>query len=469
MAKERKKNTQVKAARPQGQVVVNQIDLRQIVRQSLDINRWRQAIQAAENIQNPQRRQLYEIYADIVLDAHLTSCIEKRKSEICNLDIVFSRDGVPVDEINRLIAAPWFERLIRDLLDTRFWGFTAVEFLQFEDENIDYRLIDRRYVKPELGLIVQNMTDATGWEYADPKLAPWILTAGDTRDLGLLVKAAPYALYKRNALGDFAQFCEQFGQPIRVAKYNPYDENTRQTLQKVMDSTGSALAITIPQGVDLQLIQTGNATGSKDLYNALIDACDQQISKLFLHETLTTQQGDNGARSLGEVHERVADAVHAADRRFILNLLNYELRWRLAERGYPADGGEFTFAEHTEIDLEKQARIDETLDRLGVPLDDDYYYETYGRPKPADYEALKGEKAAQKAAAAFPFGGMPPQESEGENGSEGNDSLDDTDPNSDKPEKPEDPPKAYARPGVWARMWLPVRDFFRHAPTRWGR
>lgn len=444
------KDTSLKAARPQGQVIVNQIDLRQIIRQSLDITKWRQAIQAAENIQNPLRQRLYEIYADIVLDAHLTSCIEKRKSEICNLDIVFSRDGTPVDAINRLISAPWFERFIRDLLDTRFWGFTALEFLRFEDENIDYRLIDRRYVKPELGLIVHTPADITGWKYASPELAPWILAAGDPHDLGLLVKAAPYTLYKRNALGDFAQFCEQYGQPIRVAKYNPYDETTRQTLQRVMDSTGSALSMTIPEGVDLQLIETGNATGSKDLYSALITSCDEQVSKLFLHETLTTQQGENGARSLGEVHERVADAVHAADRRFILNLLNYELRWRLSERGYPVQGGEFSFAEHQEVDLDQQVRIDEALDRLGVPLDDDYYYDTYGRPKPAAYDALKVEKTAQRTAAILPFGSPA-----GAEPADGDDAADDT-------------PKAYARPGLWERMWLPVRDFFHRAPTRWG-
>lgn len=36
------------------------------------------------------------------------------------------------------------------------------------------------------------------------------------------------------------------------------------------------------------------------------------------------------------------------------------------------------------------------LSNLGVPLDDDYFYTTYGRPKPANYDALKSEMKAKQ-------------------------------------------------------------------------
>lgn len=399
MAK-KKTDTGIKSRQGEDKIVVNKIDLRQIERQHIDIRKWRNAIQAAESIQNPNRRPLYDIYADILLDAHLTSCVEKRKSEICNLDVVFSRDGEPVDEINRLIAGPWFERFIRDVLDAKFWGFTALEFLCFESDNVDYQLIDRRYVKPEFHSVVRSPNDRAGWDYLDPQYEPWILFAGEVHSLGLLEKAAQYAIYKRNALADNAQFCELYGQPIRVAKYNPYDQATRQELQRVMDEAGSNLSLTLPEGTSIEFIESKNNASSTTLFDMFTKACDNQISKLFLHETLTTAPDTTGTLALGEVHERVADAVHASDRRFILSVLNYDLRWRLAERGYPADG-EFTFAVHTEVDLNKQIAIDQALSNLGVPLDDDYFYERYGRPRPEKYEQLKEEHRAALAANSF--------------------------------------------------------------------
>ena len=432
----------VKTKHSDGQIIVNQIQVQQINRTHLDIKKWRNAIRSAESIDNPFRKNLLEIYEDIMLDAHLTSCIEKRKSEICNLDIVFKRDGEPVDEINNLINGPWFESFIRNILDAKFYGFTPLEFINFELDNVEYELIDRRNVRPEFNLIVKYPSDISGWNYTSDYWEPWILVAGEKRDLGLLAKAAPYVIYKRNGFADFAQYCEQYGQPVRIAKYNPYDPDTRNLLQKTLEEAGSGLVLTIPEGTSLELQYPSNTAGSKDLYDSFVKLCDAQISKLFLHETLTTEQGDNGARSLGEVHADVADAVHSADRRFILSVLNYGLTWRLIERGYDAQGGEFSFEEHMELDLDKQIRIDEALNRLGVPLDDEYYYDTYGRPRPEKYDELK-ETIKNNQLYSSPFG----ISAAADNGSI----------QSITAQGQADIPHPYKRPGILRRVF----DFFR--------
>ncbi len=393
-------NTKIKKATtvsPENTIVTH-LDIRQIQRGNIDIGKWKNALTAAESTTNPQRKQLYDMYADILVDPHLTSVIEKRKSEICNADIIFTdAKGTPIDPVNDFIRGQWFSRFLRDILDTQFWGYTAIEFTAFEPTGAQYTLIDRRHIHPETHMIVRTPTDTAGWDFTDPTLSPWILTAGHPTDLGLLVKAAPYAIYKRNAMADYAQYCEQFGQPIRKATYNPYDDATRRELQRALTEAGSSLVITIPEGTSMELLYPSNTSGSKDLYADMIATCDAQMSKLFLHETLTTEQGDKGARSLGEVHAEVADAVHAADRRFILSVLNDELLWRLEQRGYPVSDGQFAFETHEDIDLDKQILIDRALTDMGIPLDDDYFYEAYSRPRPADYTAMKEAAEATRA------------------------------------------------------------------------
>ena len=67
--------------------------------------------------------------------------------------------------------------------------------------------------------------------------------------------------------------------------------------------------------------------------------------------------------------------------------------------GYPVEGGKFVFEQ--EQDLGKlQARLAMDLQLASrVPVDDDYFYETYGLPKPANYEQLKREQEERRQAA----------------------------------------------------------------------
>ena len=79
-------------------------------------------------------------------------------------------------------------------------------------EWVDYDLVPRKHVDPVRELILRHQTDITGhsWnEYTD------LLFVGSPSDLGLLAKAAPWVIYKRNTTGDWAQFSEVFGMPIQ--------------------------------------------------------------------------------------------------------------------------------------------------------------------------------------------------------------------------------------------------------------
>ena len=62
------------------------------------------------------------------------------------------------------------------------------------------------------------------------------------------------------------------------------------------------------------------------------------------------------------------------------------------------EGGEFVYAKKDKINPAQQIDIVQKLSSMGLPIDDDYLYETFCVAKPDNYKQLKEEKEAAKAA-----------------------------------------------------------------------
>ena len=122
--------------------------------------------------------------------------------------------------------------------------------------------------------------------------------------------------------------------------------------------------------------------------------CNDELSKLELGNTLTTEAGDTGTQALGTVHQSVEDKIERADQKMILDVLNYELTDVFTNLGMNTAGGEFSFVVPQNKDLSARVQIDQQLKNMGLPISDDYLYETYGIEKPKNYEELKKAKAA---------------------------------------------------------------------------
>jgi len=383
-----------------GKIVTYQLDIRQIMRTVQDIQTWRQAITSAENINFPNKIKLFDLYYDLLLDAHLTSVIDARKTSVLKSPITFSKEGKENEVICKLIKSPQFLDMLDNILDTRYWGHTLIEFEP--GQLLKPHLIPRKHVVPEKGIVIINQNDQNGIEYREPPYSNFMIEIGKPGDLGLLVKAAQYVIYKRNCLGDYSQYSEIFGQPLRKGTYNPYDEISRTELKKSMEEMGSSAWAIFPEGTNIEFIESASKTGSAELYKGLIELCNKEISKLILGETLTTDQGSLGTQALGNVHADVAEEKEYADKTFIINFLNNEFFEFLNNNGWPTDG-EFSFQENEIISLKDDILIDEKLSAI-IPLDDDYFYEHYGRPKPANYNELKKKMDEDKAANNNPFG-----------------------------------------------------------------
>ncbi|EBA0341678.1 DUF935 family protein, partial [Salmonella enterica] len=123
----------------------------------------------------------------------------------------------------------------------------------------------------------------------------------------------PY-LFKNYSLRDFAEFLEIYGLPARIAYYAPgtTDEDLDRLLMSLVRLGHDAVA-TIPLGNEIRFENA--ATGGGDTFMKMIEWAERTESKVILGGTLTTEAGERGARSLGEVHNEVRHDLMVSDAR----------------------------------------------------------------------------------------------------------------------------------------------------------
>ena len=186
--------------------------------------------------------------------------------------------------------------------------------------------------------------------------------------------------------------------PIREYTYDAGDEEARRRLIQDARRQGSNAVYIHPKDSDLTLIEAGNKTGSSELYKTFAEYWDSKMSIRILGNTLTTDVGSSGTQALGTVHKDEEDEMNADDREFILDILNYQMKDLFNALGFNTDGGEFVYAKKDKIDVAQQIDIVQKCSNMGLPIDDDYLYDTFGIEKPKDYNALKEQKNAEKEA-----------------------------------------------------------------------
>lgn len=377
-----------------------------------DMKAYMSSVTQAKSIDYSNRTRLFDMYESATLDLHLAGVLAKRLRGVTRLPIEFQRNGKPDDIINAQLRSPWFKKLRKDLILSEFWGFTLVQFYLDEDNNIRYDLIDRKHYDPVRKTLLKFQNDQDGIPIDNFDNC---LFVGTERGLGIFAELMPAVLYKRGDMADWAQYCNIFGMPIREYTYDAGDETARKRLIQEARRQGTNAVYIHPKDSELTLIEAGNKTGSSDLYKTFADYWDSKISIRVLGNTLTTDAKETGTQALGKVHKEEEDDMNADDRDFILDILNYDMRPIFANLGYDVDGGEFVYAKKDKIIPSQQIDIVQKLQGMGLPMDDDWLYETFGVEKPKDYNKQKADALAQKDAIRRNLNGKEEDKPEKEN------------------------------------------------------
>lgn len=368
---------------PKDSIVVNNVMVRSIQRQTQDISKWRMALLAAEG-EFQQRQQLYDLYSDILLDGVLIAIVEKRLCVATNSPLAFFRNGDQVDEVNDLMDTSAFETFLKETLNSRLWGHSLME-LHWEGPQKQTILIDRRHVKPRAKIVTVNPWDVSGVDYTQEPFSKRIIEVGGDEDLGRLLQCAPYCIFKRGNFGDWAEYAEVFGMPFRWATYN--NEQSRLILEEALDKAGAAGYVVAPEDAKMEYFQ-GGGTQNSDIFRYLREACNQELTITVLGNTETTLSSTSSGYAQSATHMLSEEELARDDRKFILRVLNEKLNPYLQSIGYQVDGGKWSFVDEDGLTLKERIEIDLKVAEK-VPIPDSYWYEKYHLPQPTEEEKKK--------------------------------------------------------------------------------
>ena len=368
-------------------LVIQQLIVKAPQRKVYDVGNWRTAMRSADT---GRVKALYDLFDDMLLDGVLFDAMQKRIDAVINSELTFvDAGGQEVPEVAQLIDTLAFEALLTEIMHKKFYGRMGVE-IDLTDGILTVAPIPAKHINLDNRNILINDGDETGMPYdGDDRL----LILGERRDFGLLLKAVQYAIYKRGGYGDWSQWVELFGMPQRIGKYNTHDPESRRLLEEALEKAGSAPYVVVPKEAEIETRSAG--TNSGDSYNEFRQACNEEMLITILGQTLTTVQGDRGARSLGEVHKDVEESKNRSDLRFVQRVLNQYVLPMLEARGVPVSGGAFVFPKAAEaLTVNDIVQLSAIMD-----IPQSYLHEKYSIPVPEEGEPVARRQSSPMFAA----------------------------------------------------------------------
>lgn len=275
-------------------------------------------------------------------DPHIVSVLSTRKRAVANLAWHIEPGG------NRAVdrrVAEWVTAKVQgisnledgllDLLDAICKGVAMVEIDwrhqggELSVASLDYRPQRWFRVDPDdpNQFRLLSTTDPINGEVLTPDR--WVVhqskaKSGFASQAGLGRVLVWLWLWKSYAMKDWASYSELFAAPMRVGRYPagasaPDIDDLHSALQKL----GVDAVATIADDMKVEFVQAAKDGG--DTYERLMSFCNREVSKAVLGQTLTTEEGKNGARALGQVHDLVRQDLLESDARQLARTLSRDL------------------------------------------------------------------------------------------------------------------------------------------------
>ena len=328
---------------------VSKIVPKTISRTRADISSWKNALRAADNVENPRRARLQNLYTDILLDAHLTSQIELRMQHSLSVPFVLKRES-EIDEKNTALlkAARWKNEIDREILWADYRGNSLIE-LTTENNTLCVTSLPRNNIIPEKGILLLSEDDTTGIDFRNCReYGTWLLEFGSRTNYGLLNKAIPHVLFKRFAQSCWSELCEIYGIPPRFIKTDTQDPEMLNRAEAMLRDMGSAAYFIIDREESFEFAKGADTNG--DVYNNLISLCNSEMS-LLITGAVIGQDTKNGNRSKEESSIKLLDKIVQADKKTLESYWNGTVIPALVKIGILPEG--LTYELQQEEDIEK--------------------------------------------------------------------------------------------------------------------
>jgi SPP1 gp7 family putative phage head morphogenesis protein len=337
------------------------------------------------------------LYDEVARDPHAAGVLQARYLAVAGAEIeMIPGDDTPraqeiADFVFDALTAAGLSTAVTELMAAALYGFSAAEVYWTEQggkwvpKKIMGKHARRFCFTPERELRLLT-TDAMIDGIEVPPYKFIVHRSGDRDNpygLGLGQRLWWWTWFKKHGMKFWAVFLEKFGQPTVAGKYPAgTDKAQQEKLLSAIESIQTDAGIIFPAEMMVEFLEAKRS--GTDSYQGFLEFCDTQISKGVLSQTLTTETKGEGSYAASKIHESVRQDVTKADADLLAESLNESIVAWLVELNFGADAPKpkLWFRVEEEEDLNARAERDERLMKLGLPVSVDYFYDTYGIPRP---------------------------------------------------------------------------------------
>lgn len=332
-----------------------------------DIKKWRDAMQAAENAEDPRWYLIQDLFSDLLTDGHLGSVMGLRSDATLNHPFyITDMDGNKLDDITDFFQKRWFFDWLEYKQHATYFKYMVFEFDREEDKVI-FNVIPRRNICPDLNRVY---LEVAGDKFIDFTDEPNVVAIYDKSPFGIINDVVPNLIWKRNLLQANAEFSERFGMPLITAM--TANRTDAPKIDKALRNLGEAGTGVLPKGSEIQVHALANAGNPEKVYLDPAKFHDNQVSKRFIGSTTMVDEGAN--RSQTQVHaETLDDKIARKDRMLTEFDVNDSLFPVLQNLGFPVDNTKmkFKFDETESLTLKEEWDItNEALSHFELDQED---------------------------------------------------------------------------------------------------
>lgn len=141
-----------------------------------------------------------------------------------------------------------------------------------------------------------------------------------------IARVASWAwMFKAFTMKDWAIFCQNYGQPIRIGRYGRgATEAEKDVLWRAVSGIAGDCAAIMPQGMSIELHEVKSTSNSADAFEKRANWLDQQISKVVLGQTTTTD-AISGGHAVSQEHRLVQEDIERSDAMCASSTINAQL------------------------------------------------------------------------------------------------------------------------------------------------
>ena len=202
------------------------------------------------------------------------------------------------------------------------------------------------------------------------------------------------ALFRNWDIADWMKLAELSWKPWRFGVYkktaSTEDINELRTALQYLTTNGVCMH---SERVEVNVEWPERERGTRPGHSVLAEFMAMEMSKAVLGQTLTVESGERGARSLGEVHDRVRLDIREADAVAVATTIQRDILAPLVKLNFGAGVAvpEFAFVTEDAVDVGAFARACAQLVQNGLAVPQWWVRDRIGAPEPRpDEDILSG-------------------------------------------------------------------------------